>query len=87
MESLFVYDEKYANLLKMPEAMLPPESLYRFKPKCKLFRYPVVEGDIFSGSDRLIFGGGVRYLSEEIAALQAFFKYLKEKKLKFVRDV
>jgi len=31
MESFIKWDPKYEHLIRMPEAMLPPESLYRFK--------------------------------------------------------
>ncbi len=34
MTNLFVCDPKYEQLLNMPEAMLPSESAYRFKPDC-----------------------------------------------------
>ncbi len=34
MDNLVVWDSKYEHLLRMPEAMLPSESLYRFQPDC-----------------------------------------------------
>lgn len=36
MEEIIAYEPKYEPLVHMPEEMLPPESLYRFKPKRKL---------------------------------------------------
>ncbi len=32
MEGRFKYDERYDGYFRMPEAMLPPSSLYRFQP-------------------------------------------------------
>jgi len=46
----------------------------------------VGEVDIFSGDDRLIFGGGVKYTTEEITGLQNFYSFLRSKKEKLPKE-
>ena len=88
MDKLFVYGPKYQHLSHMSGAMLPPEPAYRFKPTCKEFSDVfIVTEDVFSGTDRLLFGGGVKYLKDEITALQKFFKHIKENTPKLTHDL
>lgn len=47
----------------------------------------IVNLDVFSGTDRLIFGGGTHYTTEEITGLQNFFKFLKGKNKRFSKEV
>lgn len=42
--------------------------------------------DVFSGDDRLIFGGGVKYTAAEITGLQNFFRFIKAKKQKLPKE-
>ena len=42
MEKVFICEPKYQHLLKMPRAMIPPESLYRFQPDCIILGKDVI---------------------------------------------
>lgn len=37
MNGIITFDPKYEELIRMPEGMLPPETLYRFKPVGEIF--------------------------------------------------
>lgn len=79
MEVFELEDPQCEYLLEMPEEVLPPESAYRFKP-ARTRTLTLVQGDVFSGTDRLIFGGAVQYSNEEIVGLQSFYRFIKSKK-------
>ena len=80
MEGQIEYNEAFDSYLKMPEEMLPPESAYRMQPNCKRANNRLGETQVFSKSDRLIFGGGVKYTTIERTNLQAFYQYVKTNK-------
>ena len=84
MIGLFKYDSCFDEYFRMPAEMLPPTTLYRFKPDRKEENRTLVEDCVFAGGQRVMFEGGLQYTKFEIEKLQDFFAYLK--KIKAAQD-
>ncbi len=86
MEGKIKYMPEYDHYFRMSEELVPPPSVYRFKPTgLRVFAATHVtkklEEQVYLGKDRLIFDGEQRYTTEETRQLQLFFKYVRDKKL------